>query len=244
MPDGRNLRSVISPTGSGSAAMASSPVAIAAIVLASSVRRSTNAASWPAASAAATSSALAAASASASSLQRGGHRRQRGILRPRVGPRRVAGGAARGCADALHVGADVGESPEAGHGEIGHRTIVARSWERGPRFRRRTPVEVKICQLFGRARSPPASDIARIHRFAPTSHRRNSNAHIDRKHRIRGSRCARAARARPDRNRGRRQRPRRRGRRRDRQGHRDDHGDRRRHARGEAQRVRGAGSSR
>ena len=32
MPDGRYLRSVISPTGSGSAAMASSPSAIAAIV--------------------------------------------------------------------------------------------------------------------------------------------------------------------------------------------------------------------
>ena len=129
MPDGRYLRSVISPTGSGSAAMASSPAAIAAIVSASSVSRSTKAASWPAAVAAATSSALAAISAAASSRSAVAMAISAAFFVPRVGPRDLARGGARRRADALHVGADVGEGPEPGDGEVGHPEIVALSRE-------------------------------------------------------------------------------------------------------------------
>src|ERR1700682_6354957 len=60
MPLGRTLSSLISPTGSASAAISRTPSAIAATLAATSVSRSTNAASLPAARAAATSSALAA----------------------------------------------------------------------------------------------------------------------------------------------------------------------------------------
>src|ERR1700694_5160578 len=60
MPLGRNLSSLISPTGSGNAVISRTPSAIAATLDASSVSRSRNAASLPAARAAATSCALAA----------------------------------------------------------------------------------------------------------------------------------------------------------------------------------------
>src|SRR6266403_462278 len=59
MPLGRNLSSLISPTGSGNAAISRTPSAIAATLDASSASRSTNAASLPAPCAAATSCALA-----------------------------------------------------------------------------------------------------------------------------------------------------------------------------------------
>src|SRR3989454_9482722 len=62
MPVGRYLRSLISPTGSGSAAICRRPSAIAATVAGFKVRRSTNAASLPVARAPATSWALAARS--------------------------------------------------------------------------------------------------------------------------------------------------------------------------------------
>src|SRR3984893_3848384 len=59
MPLGRNLSSLISPTGSGNAVISRTPSAIAATLDASSVSRSTNASSLPASRAAATSCALA-----------------------------------------------------------------------------------------------------------------------------------------------------------------------------------------
>src|SRR2546421_2523960 len=59
MPLGRNLSSLISPTGSGNTAISRTPSAIAATLDASSARRSTNAASLPAPRDAATSCALA-----------------------------------------------------------------------------------------------------------------------------------------------------------------------------------------
>src|SRR6266849_8423817 len=60
MPLGLNLSSLISPTGSGKAAISRTPSAMAATLDAASVSRSTNAASLPAPCAAATSCALAA----------------------------------------------------------------------------------------------------------------------------------------------------------------------------------------
>ena len=57
----------------------------------------------------------------------GRHRHQCRILGARARPRDVTRGGTRGLADALHVGADVGERAETGDGEIGHRAIVARS---------------------------------------------------------------------------------------------------------------------
>src|SRR5258708_24728635 len=66
IPVGRYLRSVISPTGSGSEAICRTPSAMAWIVAALSVKRSTNAASLPVARAPVTSRALAASSRSVS----------------------------------------------------------------------------------------------------------------------------------------------------------------------------------
>jgi hypothetical protein len=65
MPDGRRLRSVISPTGSGSAATCSRPTAIASMPLADRVRRSIIDGSRPLARASARSRALASRSCAA-----------------------------------------------------------------------------------------------------------------------------------------------------------------------------------
>jgi len=62
MPEGRRLMSLISPTGSGSAATCSRPAAMDSMPFSSSVRRSISAGSRPAARASSRSCALAASS--------------------------------------------------------------------------------------------------------------------------------------------------------------------------------------
>jgi hypothetical protein len=68
IPDGRYFKSVISPTGSGSAAICSNPSAMPAMLLAVSVRRSIIAESRPRFAALSTSIAFAASSTCSSRL--------------------------------------------------------------------------------------------------------------------------------------------------------------------------------
>ena len=120
------LESVISPTGSGSAAMASTPAAIAAMPSASSVKRSTKACVVSGGDRRGDVLGIGGAKRRGVVADSGRHGGERGVLRPGVRPRDGGGGGARRRSDALHVGAHVGEGPEAGNGEVRHGQIVAR----------------------------------------------------------------------------------------------------------------------
>ena len=109
MPDGRNVRSVISPTGSGSAAICSSPSAIAAIVF--GVERQPVDERGVVAGRLRRRDVLGVGGEQRRlvAADRGRHRRERGVLGRGVGARELARRGARGVADVAHVGSDVGD---------------------------------------------------------------------------------------------------------------------------------------
>ena len=126
MPVGRKRRSVISPTGSGSAAICARPSAIAAIVF--GVERE----------AVDERRVVARGTRGGDVLRIGGeerrfvaadrsrHGQQRGVLGARIGARELRCRGARGDTDRAHVCRDVGGFAQSGNVEVGHRIILAR----------------------------------------------------------------------------------------------------------------------
>jgi hypothetical protein len=110
MPLGRNLRSLISPTGSGSAATCSTPSAIAATPLAESVRRSSSAGSRPAAMRGGQILLIGGDQRVALPADGRGDGAQGAVLGIAVGTRHEARRLARLLADGLHVLLDVHET--------------------------------------------------------------------------------------------------------------------------------------
>ena len=164
MPLGRYLRSVISPTGSGSAAICSRPSAMARISWALSVRRSTKAASCPAVLAAATSCSVGREQAGFVALHRVGHRQQCRILVGRVRAREFSCRGARGSAHVAHVGGDIGDRCQSRHVEVGHPGILPRP-RIGPRScgkcKRRSSARRKRAHAVGRAQQDHVGAAAR-----------------------------------------------------------------------------------